>query len=166
MIDKTNQPPPSHKPPERGSQHYKNLQREITAQRLGETIAAITTPDAPSLTTPTVNAPKTMSPPTSGDEGAGPRRRRLFSITINADLEEGTPMTDPNMLLYMAFKPLVPGLKLNPEQIQLILAHQHEILREALIEEQAIIAEQNAMYLSGQTDSRNDTNSDKDSSCK
>ncbi len=173
--DNNNQLPPSFKPPEHGLRHYQNLPRETTAQRLGEILASITTPDAPSAMARTapipVSEPTTQStsadavfptdvanaavtPTSSG--GAAPtsdsddnleslRRRTLFSLTFNADIEEGAPMTDPHMLLRMAFKPHVTGLKLTPEQTQLILAYMYEILQEAEIEEQTIIKVEKAV---------------------
>jgi hypothetical protein len=146
--DNNNQPPPSFKPPERGSLHYRNLQREIVGRQ----------PVTPSEPTDTIT-------PVNGEDGLEPpRRHSLFTLTINAELEEGAPMTDPTMLLYMAFKPLVPDLKLNPEQTQLILAYMHEILREAEIEEQVLLADEDAANLNNL--GGNTTNSDKDSSCK
>ena len=165
--DNNNQLPQSFKPPERGLRHYQNLPRETTAQRLGEILADITMPDVltastpeptprptraeavlPSSTTTTAVRPTSSdAAPTSGSDAnlESVRRRTLFSLTFNADIEEGAPMADPTMLLRMAFKPHVTGLKLSPEQTQLILTYMYEILQEAEIEDQTIIKEEKAV---------------------
>ena len=127
MTDnKNNSPPQPFQPPVRGSQHYKNLRREIVGR----------SPPAPPVATSPAPAV------TSSEESGHTPRRRLFDFHLNADIEEGETMDEPHMLLQMAFKPHVTGLKLTLEQSQLILAYLHEILREAEIEEQAIAAEQ------------------------
>jgi len=146
-----NEPPQPFQPPERGAAYYKNLRREATAQRLGAILADITTP-----TTPDSDA--VLPPDAVSEVTAKPQtpRRRIMDLNINIDLEEGETMDEPHMLLQMAFKPHVTGLKLSAEQSQLILAYLHEILAEAEIEEQAIVAEQAMLTVQNtDDDSRN-----------
>ncbi|MFA4995507.1 MAG: hypothetical protein WC521_09450 [Bdellovibrionales bacterium] len=48
------------------------------------------------------------------------------------------PALQPHILIELAFKPLVPNLKLRPQESQLLLAYIGEILKEIEEEEKAI----------------------------
>jgi hypothetical protein len=124
MID--NQLPQPFQPPERGAEYYKSLRRENTAQRLGEIIAAITTP--------TSSDSAAASLPASIDKVGGKTqsspRRQLFNLNINVEIDEEKHMDEQQFLIDLAFKPLVSGFTLTPEQSQLILAHIGEILEQ------------------------------------
>jgi len=94
---------PHAQPPVRGSEHYRNLRREITAR---------------------------------------PNKTNLFTITIKAASAEGGHMDEQQFLIDMIFKPDEPGLKLRPEETQLLLAYIGEILKEIEEEEKLIVEEE------------------------
>ena len=52
-------------------------------------------------------------------------------------------MNEQQLLIDLAFKPMVPGLKLRPAESQLLLAYIGEILKEIEEEEKNIIQEEN-----------------------
>ena len=131
MSDDNNQPPQSFKPPERGSQHYKIMRREITSWQppeLPDGVAAspVTTPSA------------TTTPASVNESVQTSRYRRLFNFNLNADIEEGELMDERQFLVDLIFKPNETGLKLRPEEIQLLLSYIGEILKELEAEEQVI----------------------------
>jgi hypothetical protein len=72
-------------------------------------------------------------------------RKDLFSMTINAASEKGEPMDEQKFLIDLVFKPIEPGLKLRPEETQLILSYIGEILKELEAEENAARNEENAL---------------------
>lgn len=108
--------------PVRGSQNYKTLRQEITVR-------------------------KHLSPP--------PIQKDIFSMTITATRQKGEPMdeafpetaltvNEQQFLINLIFKPIEPGLRLRPEEIQLLLAYMGEILKEIEEEEKRIIEEEKA----------------------
>jgi len=101
-----------HRPPVRGSNRYagfKDFKQEIT--------------------TPPKNEPNTD-------------RQQLFTMTITASIE-GERMDEPilneQFFLEMIYKPNESGLRLRPQETQLLLAYIGEILKEVEIEEQLIM---------------------------
>ena len=73
------------------------------------------------------------------------KRKDIFSMTITASKQqEGENMnnqlngnTEQQILIDLVFKPVESGLKLHPEEIQLLLAYMGEILKELEAEEQS-----------------------------
>jgi hypothetical protein len=66
-------------------------------------------------------------------------RKELFSLNMTATLNTGESMdnkTESQILLDLVFQPLKNGLRLRPAEIQLLLSHINEILKELEIEEQ------------------------------
>jgi len=63
-------------------------------------------------------------------------KQGLFTITIIAASERGEPMNEQRFLIDLIFKPKEPDFKLHPEEIQLLLSHIGEILKELEVEEQ------------------------------
>ncbi len=57
---------------------------------------------------------------------------------MNDDTNENLAAPVQNILIELAFKPLVPNLKLRPQESQLLLAYIGEILKEVEEEEKAI----------------------------
>ena len=66
-------------------------------------------------------------------------RKDLFSMTITATSEKGESMKEQQLLIDLVFKPIEPGLKLRPEETQLLLAYLGEILKE--IEDEVTLME-------------------------
>ena len=72
-------------------------------------------------------------------------RKNLFSMTIHASTQqEGENMekqlnqnNEQQFLIDLVFKPVEPGIKLRPEEIQLLLAYMGEILKELEDEEKS-----------------------------
>ena len=66
-------------------------------------------------------------------------RQHLFTMHITATSEKGAPMdNEQKFLIDLIFKPDEPGLKLRPEETQLLLAYFSEILKEIEEEEKVI----------------------------
>ncbi|MEJ0063115.1 MAG: hypothetical protein WDO70_07915 [Alphaproteobacteria bacterium] len=65
-------------------------------------------------------------------------RKELFSMNINAASEKGEPMKEQKFVIDMIFKPIEPGLRLRPEETQVLIAYIGEILKEIEIEERRI----------------------------
>ncbi len=64
-------------------------------------------------------------------------RKDLFSMSITASTTTGgDTMKEQQFLIDLVFKPKEPGLKLRPEETQLLLAYIGEILKEIEEEEQ------------------------------
>ena len=64
-------------------------------------------------------------------------RKILFTMHISATSEKGAPMNiAQNFLIDLIFKPDEPGLKLRPQETQLLLSHIGEILMELEEEDQ------------------------------
>ncbi|MDD3030576.1 MAG: hypothetical protein PHS57_09955 [Alphaproteobacteria bacterium] len=57
---------------------------------------------------------------------------------MNNDTNKNSAAAAQNILIELAFKPLVPNLKLRPQESQLLLAYIGEILREIEEEEKTI----------------------------
>lgn len=64
------------------------------------------------------------------DNTAPLNRKELFTVIINAASEKGKPMDEQQFLIDVIFKPIEPGLRLRPEETQLLLAYIGEILKE------------------------------------
>lgn len=119
MIDK-DKLHPTHQPrrPVRGMQHYKELHQQVTKKH-----------------------PKESS-------------KDLFSMNIMASTTREEYMDgqipqeqsfDENQFhIKMVFKPLEPGMRLRPEEIQVLLAYMAEVLKEIEEEEKRIIEEEKA----------------------
>jgi hypothetical protein len=138
MTDNSNQPPQAFTPPKRGSEHYKNLRREIMGRRItAEKQQVEPTGDA------TATSPSAAAPTDNNESLQALRYRRLFSFLGNIEIEEGEPMDERDLIINLAFKPLVAGLKLRPAESQLILAHIGDLLKDVEVEEQMIIEEEN-----------------------
>ena len=115
--------PQSYRPPIRGQNHYaafKDFKKEITKSPPKEELAA------------------------NGKE--------LFSMNITASIK-GERMEEPELneqfFIDMIFKPNESGLRLRPEETQLLLAYIGEILKEIEIEEKLIIEEEKAKQEQG-----------------
>ena len=118
--------PQSYRPPVRGQNHYaafKDFKNEIT-----------------------------KSPPSKQEPAA--HSQELFSMNITASIK-GERMEEPELneqfFIDMIFKPNESGLRLRPEETQLLLAYIGEILKEIEIEEQKIIEEEKAKQEQGDT---------------
>jgi hypothetical protein len=72
---------------------------------------------------------------TAPKEKAEPNQKDLFTVTITAASKEGEPMDEQQFLIDLVFKPIELGLKLRPEETQLLLAYIGEILKEIEEEE-------------------------------
>jgi len=62
-------------------------------------------------------------------------RKDLFTVTIIASTNNGGTMKnhavpEQQFIIDLIFKPIEPGLKLHPDEVQLLLAHLGEILKE------------------------------------
>ncbi|MGB9152650.1 MAG: hypothetical protein WCD70_06140 [Alphaproteobacteria bacterium] len=70
--------------------------------------------------------------------------KELFTMNLTASSEKGAPMDDVSKLIIdLVFKP-DNGLKLRPQEIQLILAHIGEILKELEAEENLTAQQEDA----------------------
>ena len=74
--------------------------------------------------------------------------KELFTIVINAISEKGIsmnhqPINEQQFLVDLIFKPVESGLKLRPEETQLLLSYLGEILKEIQDEENLIAEVQN-----------------------
>jgi len=74
--------------------------------------------------------------------------KELFTIVINATSEKGIsmnqqPINEQQFLVDLIFKPVESGLKLRPEETQLLLSYLGEILKEIQDEENLIAEVQN-----------------------
>lgn len=58
---------------------------------------------------------------------------------MHSDLNQKSALPVQNILIELAFKPLVPNLKLRPQESQLLLAYIGEILKEIEEEENRIV---------------------------
>ena len=73
------------------------------------------------------------------------KREIIFTMHITVSNEKGAPMNiAQNFLIDLIFKPNEPGLKLRPEETQLLLAHIGEILKE-VEEEEPLIEQEKAV---------------------
>jgi len=75
-------------------------------------------------------------------------RKNLFTVTITAATHNGgtmniQPATEQKFLIDLVFKPVEPGLRLLPEEIQLLLSYLGEILKELEADEKDIIESAN-----------------------
>jgi len=60
---------------------------------------------------------------------------------VHSDLNQKSALPVQHILIELAFKPLVPNLKLRPQESQLLLAYIGEILKEIVEEENRIADE-------------------------
>ncbi len=64
------------------------------------------------------------------------------AIVHESNIANQQPRNEQQFMIDLVFKPIEPGLKLRPEETQLLLAYLGEILKE-IEEEQLIVGEQN-----------------------
>ena len=89
-----------------------------------------------------MNHYEALTPAASPPEA--PPSREIFKINISGIIEKGHPMNDEQFLVELAFKPMIPNLKLRPQETQLLLAYLGEILKEREAEDEAVAGEQKA----------------------
>ena len=80
------------------------------------------------------------TPPLSCPEPSD--KQELFSMTLTASTQGEPGMDEQQFLIDLVFKPLEPGLRLRPEETQLLLAYIGEILKEVENEEKWISEEE------------------------
>jgi hypothetical protein len=78
------------------------------------------------------------------DNTAPTDRKDLFTVIINAASEKGNTMDEQQFLIDVIFKPIEPGIRLRPEETQLLLAYMGEILKGIENEETLLVEAKSA----------------------